>query len=548
MLKNVILSSRKICEEVCEMGRESNYGKILSDDYEAQVSRGDRLEAENKRLKAENKSLKNRIEYLEDTFESKLEAMVSKAVDSATKPLKEIIVKQEKQLAQANIEISRLKSQISKNSSNSSKPPSTDGFKKIKNSREKTTNKQGGQVGHPGGRLCLPDNLDELVTNGLVEMKLVDHTEGAVDFVSKYKIDTQTKVMITEHRFFPNTPLAPEFLNEVSYGNEFKAQTVFFLSEGMIAKQRYADMISVLTNGVINVSRGSMENFQHELARKLDVHGEINAIKQDLLNSELIHVDDTGIKTTQRSVYSKDNDEVTYEKAKGTTFNAYIRTYGTDSTTLYTAHPSKGEDGIIRDDILPAYHGDVACDHESKFRKYGRRYVPCHAHLSRELLGIYENYKCDWAKEIRSFILEMKKFKEVDLANDSSFCLADKFDYFSKQYDQIILQGEQLIHNKSEATLHGYDDIRKMLNRLRDYKENYLLFMKDYSLPFTNNIAERSLRPEKTKQKVSGCFRSWAGVVTNATNRSFFSTLKKRRINLLNATVDAFSGFSVLSS
>ena len=46
-----------------------------------------------------------------------------------------------------------LKASIKKNSKNSSKPPSTDGFKRVPNSREKTGNKPGGVEGHEGHRL-----------------------------------------------------------------------------------------------------------------------------------------------------------------------------------------------------------------------------------------------------------------------------------------------------------------------------------------------------------------------------------------------------------
>ena len=60
-----------------------------------------------------------------------------------------------------------------------------------------------------------------------------------------------------------------------------------------------------------------------------------------------------------------------------------------------------------------------------------------------------------------------------------------------------------------------------------------MLFIKDYRAPFTNNQAERDLRPCKTKQKISGCFRSWEGLLCFAKIRSLISTAKKRGLNLL---------------
>ena len=39
---------------------------------------------------------------------------------------------------------------------------------------------------------------------------------------------------------------------------------------------------------------------------------------------------------------------------------------------------------------------------------------------------------------------------------------------------------------------------------LKKYKENYLLWIKNFHIPSTNNISERSLRPIKSKMKISG--------------------------------------------
>ena len=60
-----------------------------------------------------------------------------------------------------------------------------------------------------------------------------------------------------------------------------------------------------------------------------------------------------------------------------------------------------------------------------------------------------------------------------------------------------------------------------------------MLFLKDYRVPFTNNQAESDLRPCKTKQKISGCFRSWNSLCGFTKIRSLISTAKKRGLNLI---------------
>jgi len=49
--------------------------------------------------------------------------------------------------------------------------------------------------------------------------------------------------------------------------------------------------------------------------------------------------------------------------------------------------------------------------------------------------------------------------------------------------------------------------------RLKTYKDSYLRFIRDYTSPFTNNQAEQGLRHVKIKQKISGCYRSLAGLI-----------------------------------
>lgn len=83
--------------------------------------------------------------------------------------------------------------------------------------------------------------------------------------------------------------------------------------------------------------------------------------------------------------------------------------------------------------------------------------------------------------------------------------------------------------------------LRRVLRRLRKFKDAYLLFIRNPLVLFTNNLAERDLRHCKTRQKISGCFRSWRGLVCYAVIHSFLSTVSKRGQPLLPAVKTLFT-------
>ena len=60
-------------------------------------------------------------------------------------------------------------------------------------------------------------------------------------------------------------------------------------------------------------------------------------------------------------------------------------------------------------------------------------------------------------------------------------------------------------------------------------------FLRDPTVPFTNNQAERDGRMMKLRQKISGGFRSVEGAVDFALIRSFFSTAKKQGRAIIDA-------------
>jgi hypothetical protein len=494
------------------MGRTNDIFRQL----EEATLESDRLRKENRRwriknkeLRAENARLVKRIEALERTMEERINKAVEEAVAKAVAPLQAAIAEKDK-------EILRLKSQLDKDSSNSSKPPGSNGFKQISNNREKSSKKQGGQFGHKGSRLNIPENLDELVESGMAEHIILSEVTEGEPYTSDWTVDLRIVPVFTERRRKPGKP------PKIEYGLQLKAIAVYLCVIGLIAVKRLTQFFHEISYGLIPISKATVAQFTSDAADGIDLTD--NA--RDLLNGRVINTDETPIKTSERP-----NKRGVLETAEKTTFSAYIRTYSNKTTTVLTANSYKTEESIISDNILTQFHGIISQDHEAKFYNFGDSNATCGAHLTRELKGLSELYLLDWAAEARLFFLDMNNHKNKDVHNGSTACEPALLCSFESSYDNLLHEGKLQLEKLPPKSF-GYDGLRKMVNRLDKYKDNHLLFIRNYEAPFTNNQAERDLRHCKTKQKVSGCFRSWKGVLDYCKIRSALDTAKKRNENL----------------
>jgi transposase len=73
---------------------------------------------------------------------------------------------------------------------------------------------------------------------------------------------------------------------------------------------------------------------------------------------------------------------------------------------------------------------------------------------------------------------------------------------------------------------------RNLLRRLKEHEDAVLAFAWVEGVPFTNNQAERDLRPAKVKQKMSGCFRTQQGAKVYAHLQAVISTCRKQGRNV----------------
>jgi len=212
--------------------------------YAQETADNDRLRRENTSLRAENAELRRRVK----TLEERIAKTVEEAVAKATAPLLSRIAELEATVASKDAEILRLKAQIAKDSSTSSSPPGRNGFKKIPNSREPSSRRTGGQPGHKGATLAIPQNLDELVEKGKAQHVVIDDTNGAEDFDISWVIDLKITPVYIERRVPKGTAEA------VKYGGGVKGVAAYLMNAQSLPLDRTAEFLSDMTDGQINPS------------------------------------------------------------------------------------------------------------------------------------------------------------------------------------------------------------------------------------------------------------------------------------------------------
>ena len=161
-------------------------------------------------------------------------------------------------------------------------------------------------------------------------------------------------------------------------------------------------------------------------------------------------------------------------------------------------------------------------------------------HLCRYLKNNTELTHHNWSVIMDKLLLEIKAKKEKYLEEYKERFTEIEIEEYSQRYDDILNLGYQ--ENKESNSKYLKQEELAIINRLKKYKENHLLYAKDFNVPLDNNLSERDLRPIKTKKKVSGGHRNYRGLKAYCDIRSIISTCKKQGINYFTELVNIGKG------
>lgn len=506
--KDIRRHSRK--DTGCESERDANIDDIPEGDAHVDeiLEEIERLKEENRRLRKENEIFRKELE------------MKGLQIDSILEKNK------------------ILENRVKMNSTNSSKPPSTDGYRKPapKSRRVKTGMKRGGQPGHAGHHMPVPEKSDELILHhpqkceGCVRFKECSGT-NFVCKESRFVVDIVMSKKVIEHRVLraERCPLAdggdmpegcfPEGVSaHVQYGDTVTAVTGLLSTHGAVSCSRVSGLMRDMFD--ITLSPGTVVSMVSRCARK--VTPALETIKDEIEKSPIGHFDETGARTAGRLfwVHNSSTSEYTYQ----------------------TISRKRGLEGMLDNGVLPRFKGTAIHDCLKTYWKFDMSHGICNAHILRELKGIEEmepNHV--WPRLFRLFLLSMKASREDAQGNGSDMLPIGQLREFDERFDRIMNLANRE-RPPPPADVKGKGKERALIERLSGLRAAVCLFIYDFEVPFDNNQAERDLRNVKTKVKVSGCFRSIGGGQDYLDVMSYLGTGRKHNVGAFPALMAAFDG------
>ena len=487
----------------------------------------DRYRKENEQLK--DLRVKDNIEWNE---------MVTKLVEEYTAELKE----RDRTIYELQVELQHERALKNHDGNNTGLPTSKtpiDKKKRIPNTREKTGKAKGGQYGHEKHVLEPPS--EEEITDTIEHKPEKDDVcpgcecrsyKYTGNYEDKYEIGYEVVTKKIRHRYFEcqcrscgalfHTEYDPNLRGDCQYDANVQATILSMINTTNAAINKIPLFIKGFTGDEVSPCEGYVAKVQIRAAANLLPFRE--ALSRYLISRDLIYWDDTVIMImTERGC---------------------LRYYGDETIAVYFAHKSKDMAGLDEDGLLNLLSRETKVMHDHNKVNYNKKYIfiniECLVHLMRDLQKNADDTQHTEMLELKNLITDLIRERKLLKEKGRSRFSSQKINNVKSEIMEILDRAEKTnaeYHNrffkKPEATL---------IARIRKHYDNYFMWMTDFSIPTTNNLSERSLRPVKSKMKISGQFESEERADDYAIIRTYIETCRRNGINEIEALIRACNG------
>jgi transposase len=440
--------------------------------------------------------------------------------------------------------VEELERKAGKDSSNSGKPPSSDPVWDKKAAKEKKADRSlrvrgrrspGKQPGAGSSTLKLVDDPDEMVwcrpgSCGGCGGDLSGEPVAAERRHQVTDIEPAAAPIVTEYRAQAKCcpgcgttsvgELPLHVRARASYGPETHAQAANLIAHHIPV---YRSTILLAQLGGISVSSGWMASVRGKAAALVASSGFMDHVAALLKTAAAVHVDETPA------------------RAGGGTRYVHL------ACTRYLTHLHTGDrsaDAIDSGGVLPGYSGIIVRDGYKGYEHLADAlHAWCAVHILRDLKALYdfEPAQQAWAQDMAGLLIEARDAAATARQDGATTLpegvLADLLARYSDLADAGLAGN---LYRRSATA----DDARRLARRFGKYQDLILRFVTRPDLDiFSNNEAERTIRPTKVQMRSSGgCWRTLQGLTEFALIQSYLSTAGKWGIDKLDALRRLFTG------
>jgi transposase len=204
-------------------------------------------------------------------------------------------------------------------------------------------------------------------------------------------------------------------------------------------------------------------------------------------------------------------------------------------TVMHTG--DRSAEAIDAGGVLPGYDGIIVRDGYGGYAHLtDALHAWCGAHLLRDLKDLYDFEPAHqrWAEQMAAVLCQARDAAATARAAGATSLPDTVHTALIARYRALVTDGFTTNYYRRSATA---KDAVRIARRFRDFEDLILRFLTRPDLDiFTNNEAERTIRPVKVQMRSSGgCWRTLQGLAEFALVHSYLSTAAKWGIDKLDA-------------